>query len=253
VGDSGVSTQAPYPSTDESKGGQLLQADWVALSREIDATSTLFRHGFAILGEYTFASRDVEAVFVCFAGGAEKLLKLTLGLFELDAGEIWLSVREMQKQGHRLQGLDRRTRLLIGQHRDRSSVPGTIEQLLTSTSENPGVWQVLSTLERYADRGRFHNLDVLGGSPPEDASPAQLWDELHALIYEANPDLMEESATGDYVGARRSINRIIGVTLGSWCELVSRSWITGVCGSTAMKWSAQLELGHPTPKHLRPG
>ncbi|HEX8205434.1 MAG TPA: hypothetical protein VF587_05190 [Solirubrobacteraceae bacterium] len=53
----------------------LDQAQSLALSAEIDATGTLFRHGHSILREYQFAGRDAEAVFVCLAGGVEKLLK----------------------------------------------------------------------------------------------------------------------------------------------------------------------------------
>jgi hypothetical protein len=48
------------------------RAQDVALVREIDAASSLLRHGFAMLAEYRFALRDAEPVFDCLAGGAEK-------------------------------------------------------------------------------------------------------------------------------------------------------------------------------------
>lgn len=65
------------------------RAEVAALSREIDASSSLLRHGFAILAEYRFASREAEPVFASLAGGAEKLLKLSFGLATVDEGGGW--------------------------------------------------------------------------------------------------------------------------------------------------------------------
>lgn len=224
---------------------------WVVLSREVDATSTLFRHGFAILEEYEFASHDAEAVFVCLAGGAEKLLKLTVGLFSLEAGEPWPSKATMKTAGHRITELDRTVRALIAEHIGRSSVPGYMTELLENVNANVGVSQILLTFERYAVFGRFWNLDFLGGRTQPEEPPLDLWEELHSIVFAANPDLLEESARGDYVAARRATNRILALTLGSWCELVYRAWRTGVCGAEAGKWSTQLELGHPVPTGRR--
>jgi len=55
-----------------------------ALSREIDASASLLRHGFAILADPRFAFRDSEPLFACLAGGAEKLLKLPFGLLTVE-------------------------------------------------------------------------------------------------------------------------------------------------------------------------
>jgi hypothetical protein len=71
-----------------------------ALSQEIDAAGTLLRHGHAILAQYRFAARDAEAVFVCLGGGAEKLLKLTLGLIQLDVDGMWPTKATMQRHSH---------------------------------------------------------------------------------------------------------------------------------------------------------
>jgi len=230
----------------------LTRAQRFALSREVDATSTLFRHGFAILDEYKFAARDAEAVFVCLAGGSEKLLKLTVGLFALEAGDPWPSKATMRTTGHKITELDGSVRALIAEHQHRTAAHVHIAELLERVNENPGVSQILQTLERYALYGRFWNLDSLGGVTQPDEPPLDLWEELHSLVYDANPDLMEESAYGDYVAARRAINRILGLTLGSWCELIVRAWRTGVCGAEASKWCGQLELGYPLPRRRQP-
>jgi hypothetical protein len=58
----------------------------MALSQEIDAASSLLRHGLAILDEYRFLSRDAGPLFACLAGDAEKPLKLSFGLTAIDDG-----------------------------------------------------------------------------------------------------------------------------------------------------------------------
>jgi hypothetical protein len=230
----------------------LDQDQSIALSNEIDATATLFRHGHAILDEYRFASRDAEAVFVCLAGGVEKLLKLTFGLLSLEESGIWPAQATMKHAGHRILELDEATRALISQHHRRSTVPGLIADLLERTASDPGLSQILATLERYATNGRFYNLDLLGGLEQKGDPPQELWEELQLLVVDANPELLEQLAAPDNQAARRTINRIIASSLGTWCELMHRSWITGVCGAEAQRWSSQLELGHASP-HARGG
>lgn len=220
----------------------------VALSHEIDAAGTLLRHGHAILSEYRFASRDAEAVFACLGGGAEKLLKLTVGLLAIAEGAPWPQQATMKDAGHRITGLDERVRRAIAERMDRSTAPGLIAKLLEWTGADPGISQILATLERYATNGRFYNLDRLGGLEQSGESPQALWDELHMMVIEANPKLLEQLANEERDDAQRTINRVIALSLGAWCELIARSWITGVCGAEAQRWSAQLDLGHEVPK-----
>jgi hypothetical protein len=222
--------------------------EWAALSREIDAASSLMRHGFAILGGYRFASRDDEPLFACRAGGTEKLLKLTFGLVTVDEGDPWPTKATMRDAGHKIVELDRTVRSLLIRRQQTSTAPGLIARLLEMTDGHPGVGLTLATLERYAVNGRFYNLDLLGGRAQGEASPAALWDELEMDVIEANPDMIEESAYGDHDQVRQDMNRIIARSFGLWCELVLRSWMTGVCGDRAQEWSGQLDLGHVRPR-----
>ncbi len=220
----------------------------VALSREIDAASSLLRHGFRILGEYRFASRDAEPLFACLAGGAEKLLKLLFGLVTVDEGGAWPSKATMQDAGHRIVELDATVRGLLVERQGKSTAPGLVAPLLEMTDGHAGVVQILATLERYAVKGRFYNLDLLGGRAQGKASPEELWRELEMDIVEANPEMLDQAAAGQQQQLRDDMNRIIAWSLGIWCELLQRSWITGVCGDVAQQWSSQLELGHPPPR-----
>jgi hypothetical protein len=115
------------------------------------------------------------------------------------------------------------------------------------TDRHPGVVQVLVTLERYAVNGRFYNLDMLGGRAQGDLSPQELWEELQMTILEANPEMLDQLAGREHELARQDMNGIIAWSLGMWCELLLRSWVTGVCGALAKQCSPQFELGHPTP------
>lgn len=151
------------------------QEESAALSREIDAAASLLRHGFTILSDYRFASRDAEPLFASLAGGTEKLLKLTYGLMTVDDGGEWPSKATMKNAGHKIVELDATVRRLLVERHRRSSAPGLIARLLERTDGHPGVSQILATLERYAVNGRFYNLDLLGGRAQGEASPEELW------------------------------------------------------------------------------
>jgi hypothetical protein len=223
----------------------------IALSQEIDATSTLLRHGQEILAQYRFAARDAEAVFVCLAGGTEKLLKLTYGLIAIDEGGEWPRQATMKEVGHRITELNLTVVTALTERAARSTAPGLIKRLLDWTTNDPGISLVLETMERYAVSGRFYNLDLLGGVEQPAASPQELWEELHWLVIEANPELLEQFAGTEAAEAQASVNTVIRASLGAWCELLLRSWMTGVCGPEAQRWSPQLEMGHAVPGVVR--
>src|SRR5436190_1127328 len=125
--------------------------DLKALSDEVDAASSLFRHGFKILSDYRFASRDADPVFVCLAGGAEKLLKLTLGLYTLDTSQAWPDVKTMKSQWrHQIAALDGHVRDLLRGRLHLSTAEGYMRRLLDKTDHDAVLAQVLETLDRYA-------------------------------------------------------------------------------------------------------
>ena len=213
-----------------------------ALSDEVDAASSLFHHGFRILRGYKFATRDADPLFVCLAGGSEKLLKLTLGLHKMEANGSWPSASIMQAFGHKITVLDSEARLLIRNRRTESTAPGYVQQLLDQVARDPYIEQILGALERYAVRGRFYNLDYLGDKPQPEPSPAELWEELHQALLEFQPELLAMLASAEWKEGRRAINKIIEESIRLWCELIARSWMTGVIGDQAKHWSSQLAL-----------
>lgn len=226
----------------ETGTGEVRRKRLRALSDEVDAASSLFQHGFRILQDYKFATRDADPLFVCLAGGSEKLLKLTLGLHEMEDTGSWPSAIVMQGFGHRITALDAQTRPLIRNRCAQSTAPGYIQQLLDEVGRDPYIKQILATLERYAVHGRFYNLDYLGDKPQPKASPAELWEELHQALLELRPELLVKLASSEWEEGRREINKIIEGSIRLWCELIARSWMTGVIGEQAKQWSFQLGL-----------
>jgi hypothetical protein len=217
-----------------------------ALSHEVDAVSSLFRHGFAILAEYRFASRDAEPVFVCLSAGCEKLLKLTIGLHELELGNSWPSQRVMKNQwGHRITKLDERVREIINDRVAHGTAPGYIQELLENVTNDEVNSQVLATVSRYAEQGRFYNLDALGDISQPEASPARLWDELHQALEDKHSDTLAPLAINmeqAWEDNRRELNEAIIDSMRTWCKLIARAWMTGVIGAQAKMYASQLDL-----------
>jgi len=214
-----------------------------ALMEEIDAARSLLQHGITILESYTYAGRDADAVFVCLAGGAEKLLKLSAGVASLDTTGTWPSKSVMINWGHDITQLNRHVRSLIIQYAFRSSAPGYIAELLAAVDKDPYIGALLDTLGAYAKQGRFYNLDHLADATQPGDPPGELWERLHRKLTEQNPELLTGLTMPDgWNQARTRLNQHIVMSIRSWRELIVRSWCTGVLGGVAKQWGPQLTL-----------
>ena len=205
----------------------------VALSTEQEATASLLRQGFKIMDEYKFALTDAEPLFVCWAGGAEKLLKLTIGAAGIEYGGAWPALSVMQyTYGHDIVSLNKSVMDLIEQHKARSTVPGHVDQLQMFVAGDTALAGLLGALSRYAIRGRFYNLDHLAGSEQLERSPREMLEtDVHQLFTAAHPALLTDLDT-----LRPKLNRLIAESFASWCHLIVRCWITGVFGDLAKQW-----------------
>lgn len=214
----------------------------IALSDEVDAAASLLRHGLRVLESYTFAARDADAVFVCLAGGAEKLLKLSAGLHALEASGSWPSKATMMGIGHDIVKLYSHVRgLIVHDAPTRSTAPGFITELLEKVDNDPHVGQVLEVLGTYATRGRFYNLDHLADAPQPGDSPKQLWEALHQGLLKLHPHLLMQLASVEQSDAARTeINTVIVQSITDWRELISRAWRTGVFGNLGKQWAPLL-------------
>ena len=71
---------------------------WAALSKELDASASLLAHGVRILQIDGYSVLDAPAVLACLATGAEKLLKLTIGMMSMDANGTWPDKKTMAER-----------------------------------------------------------------------------------------------------------------------------------------------------------
>jgi hypothetical protein len=215
----------------------------LALSDEVDAAASLLRHGLKVLESYTFAARDADPLFVCLAGGAEKLLKLSAGLHAWDTSGSWPSKAQMKGVGHDIVKLYAHVRDIIVQDAPtRSTAPGFVAELLEKVDQDPFLGQVLETLGTYAIQGRFYNLDSLANDPQQGDSPRQLWEAMHHGLLKLHPHLlMQLASTESSDTARAEINKIIVQSVTDWRELITRAWRTGVFGRLARQWAPLLQ------------
>lgn len=214
----------------------------IALSDEVDAAASLLRHGLRVLESYTFAARDADAVFVCLAGGAEKLLKLSTGLHALDTTGSWPSKAAMMGIGHDIVKLYSHVRDLIVQDApSRSTAPGFITDLLGKVDNDPHIDHVLEVLGTYAKKGRFYNLDHLADDAQSGDSPKLLWEALHQGLLKLHPELLVQLASVNQShAARTELNSLIIRSITDWRELITRAWRTGVFGRLAKQWAPLL-------------
>jgi hypothetical protein len=218
-----------------------------ALSDEVDAASSLFQYGFRIFQDYKFATRDADPLFVCLASGSEKPLKLTLGLHGMEANGSWPSATVMKTFGHKIMALEAQVRALIRKRRAQSTAPGYVQDLLDKVERDPYIQRILATLERYALRGRFYNLDYLGDKPQPEASPAELWEELHQGLLALRPESLAKLASSEWEEGRREINSIIRESIRLWCELIARSWMTASSVSRQSSGHSNSACTNPEP------
>jgi hypothetical protein len=167
-----------------------------ALSKELDAAASLLAHGVRILQSDGYSVLDAPAVLACLAIGAEKLLKLTIGMVAIEETGFWPNKKTMaERYRHAILALDRHARAAITRRIDNSGAPGYIRELLSSVQNDVVIGPVLEALDNYARQGRFYNLDMLADAPQVDPSPSELWhDGMETKILLADTSLLEEIA-----------------------------------------------------------
>ena len=146
------------------------------------------------------------------------------------------------KYGHAITDLDARVRHLIRESVANGAVTPYVGTLLDAVDGDAYIGHVLQTLERYAWRGRYYNLDLLRAKPQSEASPAQMWEELHHALFERHPELLEEIGVGDWEAGRSGLNAEIAGSVRAWYEMIQRAWLCGAFGSEATRWAPQMGL-----------
>jgi hypothetical protein len=216
----------------------------VALARETDDAAGTFSHGLALLRRLHTSARDSAAMFALLSTGAEKLLKLTVGITHLEQTNEWPSREFMQtKMRHRIVLLDQHAGTALRDGISLSIVPGHMKSAMERVSADPLIGPMLRALDRYATQGRFFNLDTLANSPQREPSPSELWEEVLSEVFRSDPDalgIFAQVAT-DPEGRRR-MNDAIADSLELWWQVYQRAWTTGILGSRGKVWASTLDL-----------
>jgi hypothetical protein len=165
---------------------------WAVLSKELDAAASLLVHGIRILLVDGYSVLDAPAVLACLATGAEKLLKLTVGMVAIEETGTWPNKKTMaERYRHAILALERHARAAITRRIDNSEAPGYIRELLSSIENDVVIGPVLEALDNYARQGRFYNLDMLADVPQVGLSPSELWhDGMETKILLADTSLL---------------------------------------------------------------
>ena len=218
-----------------------------ALSYELDNAGALWTSGRAQLLQMRPDSAGV--VLALLSAGAEKLLKLTLGLHALDTVGEWPTVQVMRTHwGHRIAELDSQVLALL-----RSRTRGVGRAAVhrggagPRTASDPMRTELFGTLQAYAWAGRFAHLDTLAGSGSDVPSPRQRWDALKTSLVAQHPSLLTRlgDPTADLAACLAEVAGLLDVALQWWQYALYRCWQHGLAGADARRWSAQLSIAEP--------
>lgn len=213
----------------------------VLLGNEANDAAALFTHGLRITRDIRTDYSDAAAAMSLLALGAEKLLKLTIGLAHLDRGAQWPSLREMKRIGHEVAAADVRARTMLDL--TRGTAPGHIQELSDRIVGDKVLALALQTVERFADKGRFHFLDSLGERPPSDAAPHVMWMAMVSGIMANDPELSAKMNTlGGWQEGRPIINQVIVASLTQWWDFYRAVWTTKAVGDLAAQLSSAVRL-----------
>lgn len=227
-------------------------ATWISTVYEMDSARSLLNHADETVSGARLAEESIDPLVTVASIGAEKMLKMTLGVINTEMHGTWPTKTVMRGFGHDITELDRtcrdlldrRAAAMLGQRR------GTFEAICETVDSNPVVAGLLELLSRYAQNGRFYNLDELANQPQPNPAPRELWrTAVEAAVHRADPmiaSLLSGIATWD-AGVARLFAQVRRA-LASWRELYFSAWIWGLCGEDAKQYGWTLQP--PKAAHL---
>lgn len=225
-------TLGPGPIPDDYDGRPT--QPWMLLVTEIDAAAALLDHTDAILRTIRFNNKHLEPLLTVWSIGAEKLLKLTIGMVYTEEHGTWPSVQTMRNEyGHDITNLDAVCRGLIADRLDAATYRAVVQADLNAVSEDDVIAAGLDVLTRYASKGRFFYLDSLANAPQPQPAPSELWDDILTGIVTGDPELRLGQTLPETELAIRQMFERVRTAMRTWRTLYYRAWIQGICGEHA--------------------
>jgi hypothetical protein len=215
----------------------------IQLDNEANDARSLFSHGLAVTRDMRRDYHSAAAAMSLLALGAEKLLKLTIGLTRVGAGNSWPNTSYMKRIGHKVQTADRKARRLLDLQR--SNAPGELERLRVQVDSDKVLATCLGALERFGSEGRFYFLDSLGENPQDERAPHMMWVDMGNLVVTDRADILAKISSLDEdlrLAGRAEGNALFVDSLTRWWEFYRAAWTTGVIGERAARSAITLRL-----------
>jgi hypothetical protein len=163
-------------------------------------------------------------VFALLSIGAEKLLKLTVGITSIEETASWPSRDFMQKKmRHRIVLLDQTARQALRRRRNHGTAPGHMDHALAILDADVLLSSMLAALDRYGSEGRFFYLDTLADNPQPQPSPSEIWDQALHQVLSADPQTLHMIANPKtYAEGRQVMNNPIADSMQRWWQTHQR-------------------------------
>lgn len=221
---------------------ELSQLQEINLSQESDSAKHLLAYGIHALRTAAFIETTRDPIMTMLSIGLEKMLKLTLGLLNVEDEGTWLPVHVLKNDyRHDLIKMERLLRSKLRERKARATHVAVVDQALRSADADP-VWPLLvSALNRYGQEGRFYYLDALADKPQREESPQIFWEVAQqaalkndVALSELFHRMLDDLTLSDEFA--RSLNGHMADSLQRFWDLVTLSAVQGVCGERGKAW-----------------
>ena len=212
------------------------------LEQESDSAKHLLAYGVRTLRTAAFIETTRDPIMTMLSIGAEKLLKVALGLLHVEDHRQWLPLQVLKNEyRHDLVKMEELLRETIRVRADRATHRFYVDQALI-TIDGDAVWRPLvAALNRYGQEGRFYYLDALADNPQREESPQSFWDAAERAALESDADLnmlftrmMSDHSLSDEFYQR--LNARVADSLERWWDLVAMAAVQGVLGERGKAW-----------------
>lgn len=213
-----------------------------ALIREADTTTALLGEGLAMLVREGWRSGAGAPAWTCLASGAERLMKLTIGLTAEAVGKPWPSAEIRNIYGHRLSALRPEVDRALGERITDAAAPPYIRALVGHVNDDPYLPLIFEALAQWSEStGRYRDFNILGGEKVEGYAPSAAWESAEQRVLVDRPEWLGRLAGPDNRAALVDMRSELARTVVRWWFLHYRAWAHGVFGAVASQHSSSLD------------
>lgn len=213
-----------------------------ALIREATTTSALLAAGVEMLLRPSWSLASAGPSWTCLASGAERLLKLAVGLTAEANKQPWPTAEIRNVYGHRLGDL----RPSVDQTLQARLIHATSEPYVRALAElvtaDPLLADIFQCLSEWSEAsGRYRDLDLIGGAEIIQDPPSAAWERAERKVWEQRPELLGALTGPDHRAAVETIRTELASSMVRWWFLHYRAWSHGVFGPKARHMSGELD------------